>query len=410
MAESLAPTDAHDEAKAFVMQLGEALHRYGASAPRVEQAMELLSARFDFESHFFATPTSIFAAFGKPGRQNVGLLRVEPGQVDLAKRCELDDLITDALHGRVAPRDGLERIALIQRTRSPWSAELTTLCYALASAASARFLGGTGREMAASLVVGLAIGVVVLVANRSRLVARVVEPLAAFVAASLAVIAASQVGSLSTYIVTVSGLIVFLPGLTMTTAMQELAVRHLAAGTARFMGGAMTLVSLAFGVALGRRVADLLPPVAETNPLESQTWSLWLALVIAPLALGVLLRARARDLGWIVAAGWIAFFGARAGAELLGPELGAFFGAFVVGAAANVFGRVFHRSSVVAMVPGILILVPGSIGFRSLNSMLERDVVSGVATGFTMLLVAISLVAGLLFANVAVSPRRLDSF
>jgi uncharacterized membrane protein YjjB (DUF3815 family) len=56
-------------------------------------------------------------------------------------------------------------------------------------------------------------------------------------------------------------------------------------------------------------------------------------------------------------------------------------------------------------VPGILLLVPGSIGYRSLNALMEREVVSGIETAFSMLVIAVSLVAGLLMSN-AVTPRR----
>jgi uncharacterized membrane protein YjjB (DUF3815 family) len=50
--------------------------------------------------------------------------------------------------------------------------------------------------------------------------------------------------------------------------------------------------------------------------------------------------------------------------------------------------------------------VPGSVGFRSLFSAFEGDVSSGMATAVSMLVLLISLVAGLLFANVLLAPRR----
>ena len=59
-------------------------------------------------------------------------------------------------------------------------------------------------------------------------------------------------------------------------------------------------------------------------------------------------------------------------------------------------------------LPGILLLVPGSIGFWSLAALLESDVVSGVETAFRMVLVAVSLVAGLLLADAIVPPRDLE--
>ena len=56
---------------------------------------------------------------------------------------------------------------------------------------------------------------------------------------------------------------------------------------------------------------------------------------------------------------------------------------------------------------GILFLVPGSVGVRSLFSMLDQEVIAGVETTFEMLLIAVSLVAGLLMANVVMPSRHL---
>ena len=59
-------------------------------------------------------------------------------------------------------------------------------------------------------------------------------------------------------------------------------------------------------------------------------------------------------------------------------------------------------------MPGILLLVPGSIGYRSLASLLRREVVLGVETAFQMMLIAVALVAGMLIANIVSPHRRLD--
>ena len=57
-------------------------------------------------------------------------------------------------------------------------------------------------------------------------------------------------------------------------------------------------------------------------------------------------------------------------------------------------------------VPGIILLVPGSVGLRSLFFVFERDVYLGLDTAFSLVVLLASLVAGLLFGNVLVSPRR----
>jgi uncharacterized membrane protein YjjB (DUF3815 family) len=58
------------------------------------------------------------------------------------------------------------------------------------------------------------------------------------------------------------------------------------------------------------------------------------------------------------------------------------------------------------LVPGILLLVPGSVGFRSLLSLLDRKAVVGLETGFSMLMTAVALAAGLLIASIVVPEAR----
>jgi uncharacterized membrane protein YjjB (DUF3815 family) len=53
-----------------------------------------------------------------------------------------------------------------------------------------------------------------------------------------------------------------------------------------------------------------------------------------------------------------------------------------------------------------MLLVPGSMGFLSLSSLMANDVVSGVQKAFDMVLIAVALVAGLLLANDIVPAKR----
>jgi uncharacterized membrane protein YjjB (DUF3815 family) len=53
-----------------------------------------------------------------------------------------------------------------------------------------------------------------------------------------------------------------------------------------------------------------------------------------------------------------------------------------------------------------LFLVPGSLGLRGLTQLLELDPAQGIELTFKMLLVAASLVAGLLLAAAVLSPPR----
>jgi len=77
-----------------------------------------------------------------------------------------------------------------------------------------------------------------------------------------------------------------------------------------------------------------------------------------------------------------------------------------VSTASNVAANVFRRSAMVTQVPGLLILVPGSIGFRSMTSLLGQQTEVGIATAVRVGLVGISLAAGILAGNVVTSAMR----
>ena len=129
-------------------------------------------------------------------------------------------------------------------------------------------------------------------------------------------------------------------------------------------------------------------------------------LLVAPLSFAVLLSAKRRDIGNIIVACAAAYLVSKFAGASVGEQLGAFLGAFVVSAGSNLFARLKRRTAMVTQVPGLLILVPGSIGLRSMQSLLGQDVEMGIATAFRVAIVGISLAAGLLAGNVVTSAGR----
>lgn len=400
------PVHDPDHRVGFLLSLARGLHAYGTSTHWSEQVLNEASTRLGIIGQFFATPTSVFSAFGPQVNQRTYLMRVEPGETDLGRLARIDRIVVEVLTGQMTPAEGSAQLADIEQAPADWPVAVTTLAFATASGAACRFLGGGLREIAVATALGLLTGLLAIFGMRWHAVARVFTPLAAFIAAALATGGAAAIGGFSHSIAMLAGLIVLLPGMMLTTAMSELAANHLSAGTARLSGAFIVFIGLAVGVAFGQRAAtELLGPPPPVTPSALPEPTIWLALVVAALSFAVLLRALPRDLPWILAAGAIGFLGSRAGSGLLGAEFGVFLGALSVGVASNLFARGTNRPAAITMVPGTLLLVPGSVGFRSVTAMLEREVVSGIDTLFSMLLLAISLVAGLFFANL-VSPER----
>lgn len=399
-----APAD-HRAAIDFVSRLARALHTFGSPAHRLEQAMQEVAASVGLEASFFATPTAVFASYGSPEGPITRLERVPPGDHDLEKLCRLDAIAARVARGELDVPTATRAVDEVVEAPPRYGRALTLAAFAVASAGAATFFGGSHLDLGASAVAGALIGALALLAARGPAFGGIFEAVAAVIVSALAAAAASFLGA-SAFVVTVSGLIVMVPGLTLTLAISELASRHLASGTARLTGALTVFLLIGFGVALGSRLSLVLPPDALTHAPALPPWTQAAAVVAVGSALVVLFRAHPSDTLWILGAGAVGFYGARAGAILLGPELGTFAGGMLVGLAGNLYARLLERPSAVAAVPGIMLLVPGSLGFRSLVALMDDNVVSGIETAFTTTLVAAALVAGLLAANLLLPSRR----
>src|SRR5207237_9148701 len=121
-------------------------------------------------------------------------------------------------------------IARIVAAPHPYGPVLTTLAYGVVSGATCEVLGGGWRESLVASVLGLGLGVLSLLAPRSPRLGRVFEPVAALLVCLPPNASAPVAGPLSVLTATLGGLIVLVPGFTLTTALNELAARHLASG------------------------------------------------------------------------------------------------------------------------------------------------------------------------------------
>jgi uncharacterized membrane protein YjjB (DUF3815 family) len=188
---------------------------------------------------------------------------------------------------------------------------------------------------------------------------------------------------LSTYLSTLGGLIVWLPGLTLSMAMSELNAQHLVSGTARLTGAIMRFLALMFGVALGSRVAQLAfgaatPACPWPCRRGASGWRCSWRRSRSPCSCARGPRTRRRSSA-CACSRCSAAAPARARS---GPSWACSPGALVAGLASNLLARVRHTPALVTLSPALLLLVPGSVGFRSLALLLDREVVNGIEAAF----------------------------
>ncbi len=400
----------------FVAELATRLHTYGTSSGRLEAAVAAVSQQMGLECEIWSNPTGLILSFADPvrGQQNgiTRVIRLAPGDQNLGRLAATDAIAEDVLAGRMDLADGVLALRALDRPVSRRAQMLTALSFGLSAAAVAGLLGGSWADVSTAAGIGLLIGALYVAASRHPHLTEALEALAALVATLLAAAVATFIAPLSLQTVIIASLIVLMPGLMLTSAVSELSSQQLVSGTARFAGAVMILMKLTFGTLAAMQVVRLLGWEVREAVLQPLSWQAEMAaLLVASYAFAVLFRAARDDYPLVMGSVILGYALTRIGGETLGLASddfagGVFFAGMGVAAVSNLYGRWRHRPGGLIRVPGIILMVPGSVGFRTLNYAMGRDVLTGLDTAFVLLSALVALVAGLLFGNLLLPARR----
>ena len=192
----------------------------------------------------------------------------------------------------------------------------------------------------------------------------------------------------------------------MAIGVRELATSHLEAGLANSVNALVQLVGIVFGVAVGRSLVTSwlgAIPLNAPNPFPHGVDVAAAALV--GLAFVVTLRAPTRDVVWTCSAAVLAIFANLVATKALGKIAGVFVAGLLVGLAGNAIARHFRRSPLVFVVPGLLMLIPGTMGYWSAVSLAADRTVKGIDAAFDTFVSLLAIAYGLL-ASTLILPDQ----
>jgi len=392
----------------FVQKLGEALHRFGTPANRLDEVLFLISKELGLEASFFSTPSAIFYAYDLPGERGYARLqRIYDPELDLSKLARLDRLFNQVIDGDIPIDQAAAKVDAITSAPAPYPKFISWLAFGATSAAAVNFFDGGMQETLLAGMAGLALGSLYVLAEFFVPLRRLFEPVGALLVSLTTVILADTLGA-SSDLATLAGLIILVPGFSIAIGATELALKHPASGIARLAGAAVTLLMLTMGTMFGRQLGELMgfSPNTELSSSPLPDWVQPIGLTLAGASLGILFKIAKRDLPWAVAAVFLPFLVFQAGVEEFSLEASIFLGALAAGAFSNIYARWRDRPSMIVRLPGMLILVPGATGFISLGDFAAGDIMAGVEAAYHVGITATALVTGLLVSNILVPPRK----
>lgn len=404
-----------DDPKAvFVTQLARELHRAGVASDQLEQTITSISGVLGLQIEIFALPTNLTIAIGPRYAQQIVMLRLNPGRVNLRKLALLNDIFDELQNGRIDLPAAVAQLREIDTRCRPPAVLMTILALACVAVGVAVLLGGGVHELIVAALIGASTGVLSFFTVRNAVMDRLFEVFAAFIATLIVAAYTHFVHPANLYISIVAGVVVLLPGYSLTLALHELANQDLIAGTARLGRVLAILLALGCGAFLGFAVvgagfvnaADVRP-----HPVGHAFWIA--AVVLLSFGLSIDLDARFRDFAWVCVASIVALgssyvFGRIPGAHQVAP----FLASLICGLVANGGARFLRVPQPVFLVPALHVLVPGSLSYQSVLSVLsQNNYASAAVLAINALVVAVLIVAGLLLSQLIVpgAPLRLTT-
>lgn len=410
---NLAMAVAFNTRVAFVTELARKLHQYGTSASRLEDAVSSAAQRLGMRAEVWSSPTAIILSFADmaQGEDSVAqvtqVIRLAPGDVNLARLCEVDAIADGVIDGRVGIEEGARQLRALSAPLTPAQRRGMVIGYGLSAAGFAALIRASWADIVVAGLVGFLIGLVVLGTARRPRLAPATEAISAVVATLVITLVSVFIWPLDINLVVLTAVIVLVPGMSLTTAVRELSTQHLASGVSRLFGGLAGMLKLIFGVVAVVQLclwAGIVPPHAPDVVVPA--WLEWPALVLSAFGFALVFQAARRDWILVMMAAMVGYLAARVVGVEFGPGFGVFVGGVVLGAISNVYARFLHRPGTLVREPGIILLVPGSVGFRTLAYLADRHVDTGMQTALLLITLLVALVAGLLFGDLLVAPRR----
>jgi uncharacterized membrane protein YjjP (DUF1212 family) len=395
----------------YLLELGGTLLSYGCPTHRLEAVVRELAALEGYEAQAFAVPTGLFLSVRGPGLESgmLRLVRVKEWAVDLQKLALVDRIFNDVLERRTGISEARARLDEVEASRRPYSPTMTWLAAGATAGATAIFFRGGLPEVTVAAVGGALLGFVFALLGRRAGTRHLQEFIGGLIAGGLALGATTLWPIMSREVLVLSIVILLVPGMALTVGLSELAHKNLVSGAARLMDAMIVFLSILFGIACVIALEQLLAlPQYEALPRdEPGLLAQGLAMLVAGAGFCVLFAVPRRFLHLGMLSGVIGWVVTGLGIRHLPGSLSAFLAALAVSLYANGVARTLGRPAQVFQLPGLVLLVPGSFGFLSLEAMLRGEFLGGTAKAFEMFLVGAAIVTGLLVANVVLPARKL---
>ncbi|KAF8941575.1 hypothetical protein EDD21DRAFT_363453 [Dissophora ornata] len=395
----------------YVLRLARAMIKFGAPSHRLEDAIDHTARTLELNLQCIYMPNVMVIAFTdyETHTSETHLLKVSAG-LDMFRFAQVHQILKMVTHSSMPVEEAIMKLDAINAEKDLWPRWANILGYAVASSCTApMFFKGNWVDAGFSFLIGGTVGLMSWLSEKVPSYAHICEVTMSVVVAFVAEALHNQVCRSS---VKMAGIVMLLPGYTITCSVMELSSRHMISGSVRLFYAVIFSLLLGYGLTIGASLWNLIDPsstpAAVTELCPESLDAKWNILFVPAFAitLNISLKAHPRQwplamvlsvLGYVISYATATWGGAK-------TEVSSALASFAIGFCGNIYQRMTHQLTFQAVICAVFFLVPGSMGLKGAMAWFTDDMAGGVNFALQMVVTAIAISVGLFASALVVYP------
>ncbi|KAG0308916.1 hypothetical protein BGZ98_006267 [Dissophora globulifera] len=401
------------ERQDYVLRLAKALIKYGAPSHRLEDAIDYSARSLELNLQCIYLPNFMMVAFTdyETHTSETHLLKVSAG-LDMYKCALVHQVQKMVTHSSMPIEEAIMKLDAINAKKDVNPRWLTVFAYGVASfAAASMFFKGSWIDAGVSFLMGIGVGLLVWLAEKVPSYSNICEITMSVVVAFIA--EALNHHNVCQSAVKMAGIVILLPGYSVTCSILELSSRQIISGSVRLFYAVVFSLLLGYGLTIGTSLWMLIDPSSRSDETPntcpaSQMDPKWNVLFVPIFAISLNIWLKAHPRQWPLATvlsivGYVVSYVLSTYADAK-TELSSALAAFAIGLLGNIYQRLTRQLTFQAVVCAVFFLVPGSMGLKGALSLFTENITDGANFAMQMVITAIAISVGLFASALVVYP------
>ncbi|WP_373940974.1 threonine/serine exporter family protein [Polaribacter sejongensis] len=281
----------------FIVEIGKALHIYGIPSYKIQSYLTQVAKTKGITGSFMDLPTWVNYVFYDEKNSYNYVECIPPGSLNLGAFSRIDELTNKVIDSGMEVDEIDKELKIIHAKTKEVNHFILTLAYAFAAGSFSLMIGTNWISFAFSILLGSLTYLFVYLANKSKYVESVLESLCALVVTIFACLLTFIFPDFNLGLTILASIIIFIPGLAITTALEEITSKSLVAGGAKLFDAMVVLFKQFFGVILGLGLMTSLLDIDLTHYESNMPqWTIFCAIPIFSICTLPIFQVRKKDM------------------------------------------------------------------------------------------------------------------